>query len=249
VLAPGAHIHLEVDPAAAVPEIAPALRNIQSALDVRRVAPVRITLVPVTQSGLTGEVVGGGRTLESWVARFKAMYPVAEVDVRLGAPLATSANLNPHPHDDHDWTRLIGELEARRAEDQRRGEAGRYYYGVVKRLMGASAVGQTPVQSHVAAGWDDPASYQDTFAHEMGHAMGMAHAPCGLGDPPGPAYGAWPGDPAHARAQLGAAGLDVATLTPKLSPAFRDIMSYCPPYWVSDHTYTFILAYREMHPF
>ena len=248
VLAEHGHIQLEVDPDGATAGIAAAARNIQSALDVRRAAIMRITLVPVTQSGLTGEITGNGRTLQSWVARFRALFPVPQhIDVQVApTPLVTTANLN---QGGHGWAQLHGELEHLRQADELTGAVGRYYYGVVKRSNGLGTLGETPVQSHVAAGWDGP-NYQDTFAHEMGHALGMAHAPCGLGLPAGhPVYGLWPNDPAHADAQLGAAGMDVAARSPKPATAFKDIMSYCPPYWVSDHTYTFIMNYREENPF
>jgi len=241
VLAPNAHIQLEVDPGGGAAGIAPAARNVQSALTVHRVPIIRITLVPVLQSGLTGEVESGGRTRNAWVARFRAMYPVSRIDLRVDPnPLRTTANLNHHANADHDWVQLLGELKALRLS---RGEAGRYYYGVVKRSSGQGTVGDTPVAGQEAAGWDDLAGYQDTFAHEMGHALGRNHAPCGVA-----VYGhdtGWPADAAHAGAALGAVGLDVATLTVKPSPQFKDIMGYCPPYWVSDTTYTGIMRWQE----
>ena len=249
-LVPDGHIQLEVDPEHHLDGLDAALRNVRSELDVRRVPIFRITLVPIVQSGLTGEVETGGRTRQSWTARFRAMFPVARLEVRVDVPLHTTANLNDHPGQDHDWAQLHGELEARRLA---RGDVGRYYYGVVKRSSAAGTHGETPVASQSAAGWDDPGGYQDTFAHEMGHALGRNHAPCGV-----PVFGnhngGWPTDPAHADAALGAAGLDLsgldpahpdlARLVPKASPAFKDIMSYCPPYWVSDVTYKGILDWN-----
>ena len=238
-LAPDGHIQLEVDPDQAVAEVDPTARQVQSALEVRRVPVLRITLIPVAQSGLTGEVETGGRTREGWLARFRAMYPVAGIDLRVGPVHRTTANLNDHPDDDHDWAQLLGELGNLRLAN---GDAGCYYYGVVKRSNAHGTHGQTPVAAQEAAGWDDLAGYQDTFAHEMGHALGRNHAPCGV-----PVFGhdtGWPSGPAHAQAALGAAGLDVATMTAKASPAFRDIMGYCPPYWVSDVTYLGIMRWN-----
>jgi hypothetical protein len=74
---------------------------------VRRVPIFRITLVPIVQSGLTGEVETGGRTRQSWTARFRAMFPVARLEVRVDVPLRTTANLNDHPGQDHDWAQLL----------------------------------------------------------------------------------------------------------------------------------------------
>jgi hypothetical protein len=247
VLVPGVSVRLEVDPSGRWPAVVPEARLLASPLAVRTVPPIHITLVPVIQAnGAAGVVEGGGRTPDSWVQLFRRMFPVAELDVQVGAPLHSRANLDLQgDQGDHEWVRLMGELEERRQADH---AFTRYYYGVVHLAGTGGTLGDTPVQSGVAAGWDGlggPNNYQVTFAHEMGHSLGMAHAPCGVQTYPG----TWPADQAHADAFLGAAGLDVETMEVKASPEFRDIMSYCPPYWISDYTYRFVLDYRERHPF
>jgi hypothetical protein len=241
-LAPGGTLDLEVDPGGALAGIAPADRHVHAALDVRELPIIRIVLVPVVQQGLTGEVVGGGRTLDSWVARFRAMFPVGELIVEQGEPLVFTGNLNHHPGADADWVRVLHELRERR---RLAGDVGSYYYGVVKRSNGIGTLGDTPVGYPVAAGWDDPQHYQDTFAHEMAHSIGLSHAPCGV------AIGIhhWPTDPAHANAALGATGLDVAALEVKPANAFHDIMSYCPPYWISDFSYQLALENLLEQPY
>ena len=57
--------------------------------------------------------------------------------------------------------------------------------------------------------------YVTTFAHELGHNLGLRHAPCGV-----------PG----------------RLLNPE---GYRDLMSYCGPEGVSDFNFTLALDYRD----
>jgi hypothetical protein len=72
-----------------------------------------------------------------------------------------------------------------------------------------------------------------TMAHELGHACGRPHSPCGTGgDPAYPAYE--PYDPASTpMASIGEYGLDISTGAIKSPASFKDFMSYCGPKWVS----------------
>jgi hypothetical protein len=248
-LVPGARIRLEVDPGRRIPSVAEAARSVEERLDVHEVPEIGITLVPVEQigSGLTGEVTGPDRTLDSWKEMFRKVFPVATVKLWQGPLLRTTANLD-HAGNDADWTQLLGELEQRRDEDWERGDTGRYLYGVV-RVGHAGTLGQSPMGHAVAAGGDSPATYKAAFAHEMGHAFGLAHAPFNV--PPGEFLADWPvADPAYAHASLGAVGLDLATGQIKAPTAFKDLMSYAPPeqLWVSDHNYKKVLMWRVVHP-
>ena len=70
--------------------------------------------------------------------------------------------------------------------------------------------------------------YTQTMVHELGHNLGMAHAPCDGTEP-----NADPSYP-HSGGQIGVWGWN-----PKagnmLPPTTPDIMSYCHPRWVSDY--------------
>jgi len=69
-----------------------------------------------------------------------------------------------------------------------------------------------------------------TAVHELGHAYGRPHAPCGVND----------SDPEfpYADGGIGEWGYDVLTGTLKSPGLHSDFMSYCDPTWVSDYTYT-----------
>ena len=76
-----------------------------------------------------------------------------------------------------------------------------------------------------------------TMAHELGHACGRPHSPCGTpGDPAYPAYE--PYDPAGTpTASLGEYGIDISNGAIKPPGMFKDFMSYCGPSWVSLFVY------------
>lgn len=76
-----------------------------------------------------------------------------------------------------------------------------------------------------------------TMAHELGHACGRPHSPCGTpGDSAYPAYE--PYDPAGTpTASIGEYGLDITNGAIKAPGTFKDFMSYCGPRWVSLFVY------------
>lgn len=209
--------------------------------DVRRVAPVRVTLVPVIQQdGRVPDVDRDGRRLEDWVSRFKAMFPVAQVTVDQGAPFHFDGRVGPKGE---GWSELLTQLEEMR---HRQGAGNNhFYYGVVTTPyvlgnygMGLFSTGVLTNKDRTAAGWDqatdDNRDFRDVFAHEMGHTLGLDHAPSSPPDHPqihlDPSY-------PHPRADIGAFGFDVAARTCKAPGAFKDLMSYTPPVWISDHNY------------
>jgi len=71
-----------------------------------------------------------------------------------------------------------------------------------------------------------------TMIHEVGHAHGREHAPCGVSG-----WGT-DGQFPHDNARLGRWGLDVVNLKLKDPDKYRDVMSYCDPTWMSDYNYT-----------
>ena len=92
-----------------------------------------------------------------------------------------------------------------------------------------------------------PNGQQWTMAHELGHAAGLAHGPCGTpGDVNYPAYE--PYDPLNSpTASLGEYGLDVnnGTVHP---PREKDFMSYCGPPWISLYHHTLLYNNGALDP-
>ncbi len=67
-----------------------------------------------------------------------------------------------------------------------------------------------------------------TTVHELGHAHGRGHAPCGTqGDGPFPYSGG----------SIGVWGYDIIDKTLKSPNTYADFMGYCDPTWVSDFTF------------
>jgi hypothetical protein len=83
------------------------------------------------------------------------------------------------------------------------------------------------------------------LAHEMGHNLGLKHAPCG--DPAG-VDGDWPNG-TNPNAELAEVGFDVAlrkVLRPVIDPV--DLMSYCEPVWVTVYTYNSLISKFRVSP-
>jgi hypothetical protein len=67
----------------------------------------------------------------------------------------------------------------------------------------------------------------DTFVHEIGHSLGLPHAPCGVaGDPAFP----------YSNGGIGVHGFDREAQA-LISTQYRDVMGYCDPVWISDYNY------------
>jgi peptidase M66-like protein len=92
-----------------------------------------------------------------------------------------------------------------------------------------------------------PNSAQWTMSHELGHACGLPHAPCGTpGDPNYPAYE--PYDALNTpSASLGEYGLDInnGTIHP---PTEKDWMSYCGPVWISLYNHSRLYNNNALDP-
>ena len=76
-----------------------------------------------------------------------------------------------------------------------------------------------------------------TIAHELGHNFGLDHADCGNPANPDPTY-PWP------NAATGAWGYDPREGGSLLPPDWADLMSYCPPQWISDYYFTNSMRFR-----
>lgn len=230
---PGLGVLVEADPDGLVPLAAgsrttyPA-SGVPVAADVRDVPPLNLRMVPIFQSGTgtTGRVDAGNTP--AFLEPLNAMFPVRQVDVDLRAPFTTSYIASTQT----GWSNILREVNALRIAEG----TNRYYYGVLT-SPGGGIAGIGFLRGRAALGFDRLPDAAQTLAHELGHNFGRAHAPCG--NPAGP-------DPSFptANAVLDVVGVDVAAGAVR-GDAYRDLMSYCVPEWITWYTYRAILDYRH----
>ena len=76
-----------------------------------------------------------------------------------------------------------------------------------------------------------------TLAHELGHKIGLAHAPCGGAAAPDAGYPDYPAFSPLPAASIGEVGLDSSNMSVFDPQSTYDLMSYCGPKWISPHNY------------
>ena len=86
-----------------------------------------------------------------------------------------------------------------------------------------------------------PAEAKYTMAHELGHTMGLRHAPCGGAAGPDPAFPFTDG-------RSGAFAMDLAGGNVIKLPSGTDIMGYCDNQWVSVYNYRNVFNLRAHNP-
>jgi hypothetical protein len=209
---------------------------------------LKVVLVPIKYNA-----DGSGRlpdTGEAQVEKLRAfmftLYPVRKVDITVGTEFPWSRAVGP---DGSGWDQLLNAIVTYR---QREGAPQNvYYYGLFAPasslgafcgggcVAGLSPLAQSPTDDYARAsiglgyaGKVQSIEAAGTFVHEVGHAHGRQHAPCGLfGQPSDRNY-------PHTDAEIGDWGFDLG-LKKLVDPAgdSRDMMSYCTPNWISDYTY------------
>lgn len=191
---------------------------------------------------------GSGRLPDTSAAKLDVLrdvmlglYPVPEVNITVRAPVDFTERIEAYGQ---GWQSLLQAVLTQRTRDAPPRDV--YYYGLVDPaptpeqycargcVGGISNIGTAMsnyARGSVGVGYDGPLSTV-SFVHELGHAHGRAHAPCGLGgqasDPsypyPGALTGVWGFERGSSRL---------------LSPTtHKDMMGYCEPRWISDYTYS-----------
>ena len=206
------------------------------ALTTTTVPPFAVRLVPVTIGGRTGDV--SDATQARYLRTARILWPLADVTSTVRAPFVSAAP-TLHPTDANGgWATVLSELRALRVLDG--APSTTHYYGVVPVPYDSGTFGLGLVGSPTAVGWDR-ADADIVAAHEWGHNFGRLHAPCG--DPPNtdpqfPIVGGF----------TNSIGWDSRTAT-LFGPGTADIMGYCAPAWVSEYSYTRVLAFRQAAAF
>lgn len=142
-----------------------------------------------------------------------------------------------------NWVALNTAVQAQRVADGNRTDF--LYYGLMANGIPMGAIIGCNTGGVSTGGVNNGI----TMAHELGHACGFAHGPCGTtsGDPNYPAYE--PHDPANMpTASIGEYGLNIndgAILPPT---TFKDVMAYCGPRWISLYNYRRLINHTALDP-
>lgn len=238
----GLAYQVEVDPDDAVSETDEANNRwpgpaATQTVTVQAVPALTIKLVPVAQvaSGLKGDVTLG--TKDQFTETTKRIFPLAAVTTSLHGTYTSTSPAYQSSDGNGGWSQTLSEMSALRASEG--GTAN--YVGIIQVTYGSGIAGLGYVGGPASVAWDKPGSAPGVIAHELGHNFGRLHAPCG--NPSGPDQG-YP----YANAIIGVWGVDVTAMAYKGPAAYKDLMSYCNPEWVSDYTYLGVLAWRGTHP-
>lgn len=235
VLQPGVEFAVEPDPDGVVPTLPGSDRRVPAEgwlpLDVREVPPLDLKIVPVLRGADDLAVLRwvDGITPDGRSTTFiRSILPVGELELTIRDPYRTSADLTT----ERGWLELLREIDVLRLIEGGRG----YYYGAVVQPAGSpwgglGFIGRPTSVGHINL---------DTFAHELGHNMGLRHAPCGGANAPDPNF-------PYADGSIGAFGYETRDGVRRIvgPREYRDLMSYCDPSWISDYHFMKALAFRR----
>ena len=235
----GLKIVADVDPTDAVAEGSETDNSFPTTgtpldVEVRQVAPLRVTFVPVTQrfdKALVGNVSDANK--EQFLGDARRMLPLLDIDAQVHAPYTTADSLELTSSDgNNEWLRVLAEMNALRVAES----SARHYFGVVRVSYNSGIAGYGYVPGRAAVGWDYLPSGRNVAAHELTHNFGRFHAPCGGVGGPDPNY-------PYAGGTIGVYGYDLTTNTLRL-PSSADIMGYCTNPWISDYNYVGAMNWR-----
>ncbi len=230
IVQPGLEMAIEIDPGGTLDESLDVARRIPEAgrlsVEVRTMPRFDVTFVPfiwetnpdmsVVELVDAMEADPGGHEM---LRHVRTLLPVAEISVTAHAPVRTSSIAS---HELIGQTRLIATMEG----------GGGYHMGLLSGAF-SGAAGIADLGRRIAFSVTDA----DVIAHEFGHNLSLQHAPCG--NPLGiePAY-------PYANASPGGWGYDFGEQRLVPPDEYFDLMSYCPPSWVSDFSFDKALRYR-----
>jgi hypothetical protein len=208
---------------------------------------VKVMIVPVKYMA-----DGSGRLPDTTDATLKAvhdlmlqLYPTPAVDISVRDPWTWN---QPISADGSGWDQILMALQTLRGQDQVAFDV--YYYAMFAPaasfdeycgggcIAGLSFISQ-PVSSGIGYGTTTGGTGDDvtstTMAHEVGHAHGRQHAPCGGAGNPDPQF-------PYTNGGIGVWGYDSIAGALKDPAQYKDIMGYCSPNWISDYHYAKIFT-------
>lgn len=202
---------------------------------------LKVVLVPVKSNGRLPDT--SPEQLDRYRKMLHAMYPVKKVELTVRDVWEYGGTLGAGGNGIYG---LLDAITALRKSDGAPRDV--YYYGAFAptssystycqggcttglcHLPGESA---SYLRACVGVGFTGAAS-AGTMAHELGHANGIRHAPCGSVAGADTAY-------PYSGGKIGAWGYDLRSKA-LMSPAkYSDFMSYCSPEWISDYAFDKII--------
>ena len=231
IIQPGLEIVIEVDPAGTLdPGLGVATRIPEQGrlpVEVRTMPRFDLTLIPFiwsrTQDSSIVDIVrdmAADPENHELFADTRALLPIGDLAVTAHEPVLTSTN---RARAVLDQTSVIRALE---------GGTGYYKGMMVRPLAGpARGVAKLPGRSTFSL------ALSDVMAHELGHNLGLRHAPCGGAGGPDPSF-------PYSDGSIGTWGYDFQRGRP-VGPSTPDFMSYCgPPDGISDYHFSNALRFR-----
>lgn len=238
----GLSYQVEVDPGDLIPETNEGDNrwpgpNARQAVTIQSVPAFNLVFVPVKQSAnnLTGAVSNANK--DALISMTRRIFPLGSTNVTVRATYTTAAPALDANDNSGAWGQILNETSALQSADGSSAD----YVGIVATSYGSGIAGLGWIGAPSAVAWDKASSAPGVIAHELGHNFGRLHAPCGGPSGPDPSF-------PYAGAVIGAWGIDLGTLSIKLPATITDLMSYCHPEWISDYTYTGVLAFRGAGP-
>ena len=203
---------------------------------------LRVKLVPVSYATASGAALTPAVTdLSVYRDTLYKLYPVASIELSVREPITWTSAIDANGK---GWDALLSNIVATRRADNVDRDV--YYVGMFTPKAtidefcdaGRCVLGLAPLaeerevglRAAIVLGYGGNGT-AGTMAHELAHAMGRGHAPCG-------APAGVDDDFPYGTGSIGVWGYDILTKR-LINPGrrYRDFMSYCGPEWVSDYTY------------
>lgn len=235
------YLRAEVNPGEIVPETNYANNYLMDSVKCGSCDAVNLALVAVTSGGITVSLQSS--LVTQMLSYFKDAYPMSQLNVWTLASGAFEATRNYAAASSQPgvcssaWGDLAGEMSDFYDNWSNR-PAHAFVYGLLNQNVphcaptGGCHLGCSSGSGNGSCGILS-ADAGETLAHEVGHTLGRAHAPCGLGGAT-PDSG-WPNG-TNPGAIIGQVGVRWTQST-VYGPNTPDLMSYCNNAWISPYTY------------